>query len=181
MYSNKNYTTLSAVGLGKNIAAGHPELLFTETSKYFFCLQTFWNGPAKSCKNSSFGHFASGNFPNSFKLFTHLRFLPAFWQSEQFLAFSTISRWILGHHTSDASRNMASLPACPKCMAPNKFSRISFGITSRWSMYSIFFESRLNELNFSLQGGNKRETTAGFLSFLSLIRRMIFRMFRLFS
>ena len=99
MYSNKNSTTLSADGIGKNIAAGHPELLSNETSKYFFCLFIFWNGPAKSSKISSFGLFASGNFPNSFWLFTYLRFFPAFWHSEQFLAFSTISRWILGHHT----------------------------------------------------------------------------------
>ena len=57
MYSIRNSIS-SAVWFGNNRASGHPELLSTDTNKYFliFCIR---NGPANS-------RFTSGRFPDSF-------------------------------------------------------------------------------------------------------------------
>ena len=52
--------------------------------------------------------------------------------------------------------NRASLIAWTKCITVSKFSLMFFGITSRLSRYSNLIESRLNELNVSLQGGKRR-------------------------
>ena len=158
IYSTRNSITFSAVGFGKNSAFGLPESLSTDTSKYFVFKLAFWKGPAKSNDTSSFGWFAGGNFPNSFWDFMHLKFSPATRHSLQILALSIVS-------LNARPPNIWGFPQhrVAKCMARSIFSRISLGMTKRWSMYKRPFESTEKELDFSLQGGGSLAITAVFL------------------
>ena len=61
IYSSKKSITLSADGFEKK-ASDQPDLLSTETSRYFFWLYAFWIGSAKSSEISSFGWIAYAIF-----------------------------------------------------------------------------------------------------------------------
>ena len=65
-YSAKNSKILTVVGLVRNRASGHPELLSLETNIYFFPLGALWKGPATSNEISSFGFSSLGSSANSF-------------------------------------------------------------------------------------------------------------------
>ena len=87
IYSSKKSITLSADEIGKK-AYDQPELLSTETSRYFFCLYAFWIGSAKSSEISSFGWLASGMF--LYTSYSYLLFVSRhnFWP---FLKFRVVS------------------------------------------------------------------------------------------